>query len=290
MTIRFDDQIIIITGAGGGLGRAYALAFAERGGHVIANDLNVAGAEETARLIADAGGSGDADRTNITDTAAVAEMISGLHEKHGRIDVLLNNAGIVRDRAYHNMTAEEWDAVLSVHLHGTHNLTQAVWPHMRAAGYGRIVMATSGSGLFGNFGQANYGAAKMALLGMMNTLAIEGVKYDIRVNAVAPVAYTQMTEGILPPAAKDLFTPDAVAPAVVYLAGKGAPTGSIISAGAGTYCASRIVETKGIALTDASPEDIESHFENIADFQTLETPGSSVEQVMKFAKNASGAT
>lgn len=287
MTIRFDGQTIIITGAGAGLGRAYALAFAERGGFVVVNDLNKKGADETVQLIEKNGGHAQSNSTDITRANDVGEWIGTLHEQRGKIDVLVNNAGIVRDRAYHNQTHDEWRAVLDVHLEGAHNLTRSIWPIMRQASYGRIVMATSGSGLFGNFGQANYGAAKMALVGLMNTLAIEGLKYNIKVNAIAPVAYTAMTEGILPPTAKDLFKPDVVAPAVLYLSSNDAPNATIMTAGAGAFCASKIIETSGVFIESPSPEKISDQFDIITDYQSVETPGSSVEQVMKFAQKTS---
>ena len=206
MTIRFDGRVAIVTGAGNGLGRAHALELARRGAKVVVNDFggardgtggSLTPAEEVVEEIRAMKGEAFADGANVADAEQCAEMVAEAMRKWGRVDILINNAGILRDKSFAKMTAEDWHAVIDVHLNGSAHCTLAVWPHMREQNYGRVVMTTSTSGIYGNFGQANYGAAKMGVIGLMNTLAIEGAKYGINVNCLSPTAATRMTEDIL---------------------------------------------------------------------------------------------
>jgi NAD(P)-dependent dehydrogenase (short-subunit alcohol dehydrogenase family) len=298
--ITFDEQVAIVTGAGHGLGRSHALALASRGARVVVNDLggardgtgsSLTAAESVAAEIEAAGGEAMANGADVTDADAVASMVAEAMDRWGRIDILINNAGILRDKSFANMTKNDFDLVLAVHLSGTANCTRAVWDHMREAGYGRIVVTTSSSGLYGNFGQANYGAAKLGVVGLMNTLSIEGAKYDIRVNALAPVAHTRMTEELLPDEAKELLKPEEVTPGVVFLVSKDAPNGMILAAGAGGYAAAKIYETEGIWVPEdeRTPETIASRFDEIIDPAGQQEFGAGGEQTMKFLGKAMGA-
>ncbi|MFN4100118.1 MAG: SDR family NAD(P)-dependent oxidoreductase, partial [Pararhodobacter sp.] len=251
MTIRFDRQVAIVTGAGGGLGRAHALALAARGALVVVNDVGKADA--VVDEIRAAGGQAMASNASVSDAEAVAAMVAQVMAQWGRVDILINNAGILRDKSFAKTPIEAFDAVIDVHLRGSWICTQAVWEIMRAQGYGRVLMTTSASGLYGNFGQANYAAAKGALIGLMNTLAIEGAKNNIRVNALAPAAATAMTAELLPPGEAALLTPERVAPGALYLVSEGAPTRAILTAGAGVFALARMDETAGIDL-GAVPE------------------------------------
>lgn len=246
-TLRFDGRVALVTGAGGGLGRAHALALAARGCAVMVNDLGP-NAQAVADEIAAAGGTALADTASVTDAAAVAAMVARAIDAWGRVDILIANAGILRDRSFAKQTPDLFEAVLDVHLRGSWICAQAVWGAMREQGYGRIVFTTSSSGLYGNFGQANYAAAKAALVGLMNTLHLEGAKYGIRVNCLSPAAATQMTEALLPPEAAALLTPASVAPGAVFLASEQAPSRVILGAGAGVFSVVRIEETPGVAL------------------------------------------
>lgn len=295
--ITFDEQVAIVTGAGQGLGRSHALALAARGARVVVNDLggardgtgsSLSAAESVVAEIEAAGGEAMANGADVTDADAVKEMVDAAIEAWGRVDVLINNAGILRDKSFANMVQADFDLVVKVHLTGTAICTKAVWGHMREAGYGRIVVTTSSSGLYGNFGQSNYGAAKLGVVGLMNTLRAEGAKYDIRVNALAPVAHTRMTEDILPGEAKALLKPEEVTPGVVFLVSKDAPNGMILAAGAGGYAAARIYETKGIWLEpqDRTPETIASRINDILDPEGQQEYKSGSEQSMKFVTEA----
>lgn len=288
----------MVSGAGHGLGRSHALALAERGARVVVND--VGGARDgtgSSRSVAEAvveeilagGGEAMASAADITDETAVAAMVSEVVDRWGRIDILINNAGVLRDRSLANMTMEDFRFVVDVHLIGTAICTKAVWGHMKDANYGRIVVTSSSSGLYGNFGQANYGAAKLGVVGLMNTLRLEGDKYGIRVNALAPVAHTRMTEELLPDEAKVLLEPKAVTPAVLFLVSQDAPQGMILTAGAGGYGAVRIHETRGIWLAkgDRTPEMIASRIEEITDPEGQMEFGAGNEQTMKFLASAS---
>ncbi|MET0310032.1 MAG: SDR family NAD(P)-dependent oxidoreductase [Sphingomonas sp.] len=243
--MELQDRVAIVTGAGGGLGRSHALMLARHGARVVVNDMDAAAAERVAAEIDAFGGQARAFGASVTDPAGVSAMVQRTMDEWGRIDVLVNNAGILRDKSFAKMTIEDFRLVVEVHLMGAAICSKAVWEIMRAQNYGRIVMTTSSSGLYGNFGQANYGAAKMALVGLMQTLAIEGSKYDIRVNCLAPTAATQMTDGVLAPEALAHLAPDAVSPGLLALVGKDAPTRAILCAGAGHFARANVTLTSG---------------------------------------------
>ncbi len=272
MSIRFDGRVAIVTGAGGGLGRQHALALAARGAKVLVNDLAPAAggaspAEAVVHEIRAAGGEALANHASVTDFAAVESMVEHTLAAWGRVDILVNNAGILRDKSFSKMDLADFRLVLDVHLMGAVHCCKAVWDTMRAQGYGRIVMTTSSSGLYGNFGQANYGAAKMALVGLMQTLAIEGAKHDIRVNCLAPTAATGMTEGLLPPAVLEQFKPEAVTPALLALVAEDAPNRAILCAGAGSFERAYVTLTRGVHLGLGSevPERLAAELAAVSD-------------------------
>ncbi len=256
MSVRFDGRVAIVTGAGGGLGRSHALALAARGARVVVNDLGAAidgsgASSAAARVVAEiesAGGQAIADGASVTDPAGVTALVARTMERWGRIDILVNNAGILRDKSFAKMDAADFRQVLEVHVMGAFHCTKAVWEIMRAQQYGRIVMTTSSSGLYGNFGQANYGAAKMALVGLMQTLSIEGAKYNIRVNCLAPTAATRMTEGIIAPEQLALLKPEHATPAVLAMVAEDAPTRAILCAGAGGVERAYVTITEGVFI------------------------------------------
>ena len=250
--IDLSGRVAIVTGAGGGLGRAYARLLAQRGARVVVNDLR-SGAESVAREIGEAGGSARAVLCSVTDAGAVGEMVRQTLKDWGRVDILVNNAGILRDKSFAKMSLDDFRLVIEVHLMGAVNCTKAVWEAMREQKYGRIVMTTSSSGLYGNFGQANYSAAKLGLVGLMQTLALEGAKYGIRVNCIAPTAATPMTEGILPAEQLKLLRPEFVAPGILALVAESAPTRAILCAGAGGFEVANITLTKGIHVAGDPP-------------------------------------
>jgi len=239
------ERVAIITGAGGGLGRQHALYLAGKGARVVVNDLAPEAAEAVAAEIRAAGGEAMAIAGSVTDEAGVAAMVARAIDTWGRIDILVNNAGILRDKSFAKMDLHEFRQVVDVHLMGAAICTKAVWETMRAQAYGRIVMTTSSSGLYGNFGQANYGAAKMALVGLMQTLAIEGRKYGIRVNCLAPTASTGMTAGVLPEESLRALDPALVSPALLPLVVEDAPTRAIVCAGAGHFARAYVTLTEG---------------------------------------------
>ncbi len=285
MKLDFTGRVAIVTGAGGGLGRAHALALAARGASVLVNDLGgtaagTSGSPLAAQAVVDeitaAGGRALANGASVTDPTAVAAMVAQAVAAWGRVDILINNAGILRDKSFSKMSLDDFRAVIDVHLMGAVHCTQAVWPLMTAQKRGRIVMTTSSSGLYGNFGQANYGAAKMALVGLMQTLAIEGAKHDIRVNCLAPTAATRMTEGLMPPAVLAALQPEAVVPAMLWLASDDAPTRAIACAGAGTFEAAHITLTQGLHLGIApdTPEQLAAAWAQVSDRQGDQVPGS----------------
>ena len=250
--IDLNGRVAIITGAGGGLGRAHARLLAQRGARVVINDLG-SGAESLAQEIAESGGQARAFLGSVTDAARMQEMVAETLDYWNRIDILVNNAGILRDKTFAKMSLDDFRLVMEVHLMGAVHCTKAVWETMRKQNYGRIVMTTSSSGLYGNFGQSNYSAAKMALVGLMQTLALEGAKYDIRVNCIAPTAATQMMEGILPPEQLAMLRPELVSPAVLALVSENAPTRAILCAGAGGFEIANITLTEGIHIPGDSP-------------------------------------
>ena len=278
--IDLTGRVAIVTGAGGGLGEAHARLLAQRGARVVVNDLSDA-AKEVTEAISGAGGQARAAIGSVSDTAFVQQMVDETVSTWGRVDILVNNAGILRDKSFAKMDLDDFRLVMDVHLMGAVYCTKAVWPHMREQNYGRIVMTTSSSGLYGNFGQANYSAAKLALVGFMQTLAIEGKKYDIRVNCVAPTAYTQMLEGLFPAAQLDLLRPERVSPAVLALVSGDAPTRAIVCAGAGGFELAHITLTKGIHLDDDSTaaEALLDKWGELADRQDEIVPGQGWEQV-----------
>ncbi len=282
MTIRFDDRVVLVTGAGGGLGRAHALALAARGAKVVVNDLGAA-AHAVADEITAAGGQALACVASVTDPAAVDAMVAHTMQRWGRVDVLVNNAGILRDKSFAKMSLEDFSLVMNVHLMGAVHCCKAVWDIMRTQNYGRIVMTTSSSGLWGNFGQSNYGAAKMALVGLMQTLALEGEKHNIRVNALAPTAATAMTAGLMPEPVLAQLSPEAVTPALLYLACDDAPTRAIVCAGAGSYETAQITLTQGVHLAAASRtvEEVATQFAAISDRDGSTVPASGTAQTLR---------
>lgn len=296
MSISFDGKVAIVTGAGLGLGRSHAIQFAARGAKVVVNDLGPDGqASETAlAVVAEieaAGGEAMAHGANVANMAQVEDMVKQAMDKWGRIDILVNNAGILRDKSFGKMTLDEFRLVVDVHLMGSVNCTKAVWDIMKAQNYGRIVMTSSSSGIYGNFGQANYSAAKMAVVGLMNTLSIEGQKNNIHVNGLAPTALTQMTEGLMPENALDLLGPETVTPAVLFLCSEQAPTKCIMGAGAGTFAVSRIYETDGVWLPEdqQTPEGIAANWDKIYDNTEQKELAGAWEQTLKFVtKSAEG--
>ena len=279
MKINFEGQVAIVTGAGGGLGKQHALELGRRGAKVVVNDLggsvdgsggSASAAEQVAQEIRDNGGTAVSSDASVTDFEAVQVMVDETVAKWGRIDILVNNAGILRDKTFSKLELENWHAVIDVHLTGSLNATKCVWPIMVEQKYGRIIMTTSTSGLFGNFGQANYGAAKLGLVGFMNTLRFEGAKYNVFTNAIAPIAATRMTVEL--PGFEDSaekLAPELVTPAVVYLCSEKAPNGRIIQAAGGRYYSADVRENVGVDLgLGASVEDIEANIETILDMSS----------------------
>jgi NAD(P)-dependent dehydrogenase (short-subunit alcohol dehydrogenase family) len=264
MTKALHGQVAIVTGAGSGLGRSHALYLAGRGARIVVNDLAQEAADRVAAEIAMAGGEAVAAPASVTDESAVDAMVASVMERWGRIDILVNNAGILRDRTFAKMSLAEFRLVVEVHLMGAAVCTKAVWEIMRTQAYGRVVMTTSSSGLYGNFGQANYGAAKMALVGLMQTLALEGEKYNIRVNCLAPTAATQMTEGVLADAQLAALEPALVSPGLLALVGEEAPTRAILCAGAGHFARANVTLTEGLWL-GADDEAVIRHWDELSD-------------------------
>ncbi len=269
--LRFDGRVAIVTGAGGGLGRQHALALAARGAKVVVNDFAPAHgsdspADAVVAEIRAAGGQAIANGASVTDFAAVQAMVQQAVDTWGRVDILVNNAGILRDKSFAKMELDDFRLVVEVHLMGAVNCCKAVWELMRAQNFGRIVMTTSSSGLYGNFGQSNYGAAKMALVGLMQTLSLEGAKNDIRVNCLAPTAATRMTEGLMPQAVLDLLKPEAVTPALLALCADDAPNRAIACAGAGTFERAYITLTQGVhlGLGPDTPEQVVAQWDEVS--------------------------
>jgi len=292
MSIRFDGKVVIVTGAGGGLGRCHALEFARRGARVVVNDLGgsvdgTGGSSEAAqKVVAEieaAGGTAIANGASVTDDAGVAHLVKQTMDAYGRIDVLIANAGILRDKSFSKMELKDFEAVLAVHVMGTVKPTKAVWQIMRDQQYGRIVVTTSSTGLYGNFGQTNYGAAKLGLVGFMNTLKLEGAKDNIKVNAISPVAATRMTEGIIPPQVFEMLKPEYVTPAVVFMASEDAPTGVIMTAGAGIFSAAEIIESNGVNLGHRADADtVAEYWTKISDFTGANHYTMGGDQTQKF--------
>jgi len=287
-----DNKVAIVTGAGGGLGRAHALALAQHGARVVVNDLGGEREGSRARAVVDEisqlGGEAIADGGDVTNFEQMQAMVAAAVAKWGRVDILVNNAGILRDKSFAKMSLDDFRLVVDVHLMGAVNCTKAVWDLMREQHYGRIVFTTSSSGLYGNFGQANYGAAKMALVGLMQTLALEGAKQNIRVNCLAPTAATAMTEGILSPEALLKLQPEKVSPAVVALASEDAPTRMILLAGADSFESAHITMTEGVFLGDADEiaPQILQQLEEIQDRAGETVPSTGFEQYALEVKKA----
>ena len=297
MTIRYDGQVAIVTGSGNGLGRSHALALAARGAKVLVNDLGgsvngVGGSSdaalETVAMIEAAGGEAIANGANVAVMNEVEAMIAQAMDKWGRVDILVNNAGILRDKSFAKMELADFQLVVDVHLMGSANCTKAVWDLMREQGYGRIVMTTSSSGMYGNFGQANYGAAKMAVVGLMNTLCIEGEKYDIKVNCLSPTAGTRMLEGLVTEEQSDIMTVESVTAALLTLCDTDAPNRTILCAGAGGYARTHIYETDGIYLPpdQQTPENVRAQMDSIDNPEGQEILVGGFQQTNKFVGKA----
>ncbi len=276
-----QDRVIVVTGAGGGLGREYARTLAREGAGVVVNDLGGARdgtgagsamADEVVKEIRDAGGRAVANYDSVAESEGAANIIKTAIDEFGRVDGVISNAGILRDGTFHKMEFGSWDAVLKVHLYGGYNVIRAAWPHFRENGFGRVVVATSTSGLFGNFGQANYGAAKMGLVGLINTLAQEGAKYNIKANAVAPIAATRMTQDILPPEVFEKLTPEYVAPVVAYLCTEELPeTASVFIVGGGKVQRVALFQNAGVTFTGVpSVDDVAVKWGEITDLSAAE--------------------
>ena len=292
-TVEFKDRVAIVTGAGGGLGRSHALALAARGVKVVVNDLggSVDGtgggstmADNVVAEIIAAGGEAIANGANVTKEDEVQAMVDEAIAKWGHIDILVNNAGILRDKSFSKMTLQDWDLVVAVHLRGSATCTKAVWNHMKERGYGRIVMTTSSSGMYGNFGQTNYGAAKAGLSGFMRTLCLEGAKYDIRINTLSPTARSRMTENLMPEEILEKLTVESVSAGLVYLVCDDAPNRMILCAGAGGYSETKVVETQGINLDegDQTPENVAKFIDQIRSMDGAEEYTNGGQQGAKF--------
>jgi NAD(P)-dependent dehydrogenase (short-subunit alcohol dehydrogenase family) len=294
--IRFDGKVAIVTGAGGGLGRQHALELARRGCKVVVNDLGGSvdgsgGSTEAAAKVVDEirglGGEAIANGSSVTDDAGVALMIKQAMDAWGRIDILIANAGVLRDKTFAKMEIADFEFVLGVHLMGAVKPAKAVWEIMREQNYGRLVFTTSAAGLFGNFGQTNYGAAKLGLVGFMNTLKLEGQKNNIHVNSICPTAATRMTENVIPPPVMAHLRPEFVTPGVLYLCSEEAPTGVVLAAGGGSFSLVRICEAQGTYLGEQglAPEQVRDNWAKIADETGQETYNSAMEELGKLARH-----
>ena len=296
MTIRFDDRVAIVTGAGNGLGRIHALQLAARGAKVVINDFggsrdgsgsSTDAAQAVVEEIRQAGGNAIANGANVADYEQVQAMVRQTVESFGRVDVLINNAGILRDKSFAKMELADIHAVINVHLLGSMYCSKAVWDLMKEQNYGRILMTTSAAGLFGNFGQANYGAAKMGLVGLMNMLAIEGRKNNIHVNTLAPMAATRMTADVMPEELLKAIRAEQVSPGALFLVSEQAPTKLVLSAGAGVFSAVRMEETTPVFLgSELTPEDVQAHLEQITDWSSAGPRDDANQQVGLFIDTA----
>ena len=292
MGIDLHGQVAIITGAGAGLGRAHALALADRGVAVVINDVEGppstsgrrSAAASVAQEIVDAGGKAMVALCDVSDEQAVSQMVARIIDEWGRVDILINNAGILRDKSFGKSDLNAFREVVDVHLMGSVNCSHAVWPHMVKQGYGRILMTTSASGIYGNFGQANYGAAKSAVVGLMNVLAIEGESKGIRVNSLAPTAATQMTEDLLEPQELARLSPEAVSPGAVFMVSHDAPTKTILAAGAGVFAVARMEESAGVYLPESmrTAEQIAHHWSRVSDMTSSVVTHSAFEQTRRY--------
>lgn len=297
MAIRFDGRVAIVTGAGNGLGKAHALGLASRGAKVVVNDFggardgsggSLSPAEAVVEEIRQAGGVAMADGADVSNFEQVTAMVERATREWGSVDLMCANAGILRDKSFGKMEAADFQKVLDVHLVGTFYCCKAAWAGMRDRNYGRIVLTTSSSGLYGNFGQANYGAAKSGMVGLMNVLAEEGRKSDIRVNIISPTAATRMTEELLPPQALQLMKPNAITPAVEYMLSEDAPTRTIMGAGAGSFAVIKVLESEGINLPESewTPDAVAAHFAEISDMSKARALTGAFEQTQKYVAQA----
>jgi NAD(P)-dependent dehydrogenase (short-subunit alcohol dehydrogenase family) len=300
MAIRFDGRVAVVTGAGAGLGRAHALGLAKLGARVVVNDMgaktdgtggSATPAETVVEEIRKAGGEAMADGADVSNFEQVKEMVARAAMKWGGVDLMVANAGILRDKSFGKMEPEDFAKVIAVHLTGTYNCCKAVWDGMRERNYGRIVLTTSSSGLFGNFGQANYAAAKAGMVGLMNVLAEEGRKTNIKVNTISPTAATRMTEGLIGPEILALMKPESITPAVLYLLSENAPTRTIMGAGAGSFAVIKVVETEGLNLPQDqwTPDAIAANFAKIGDMSTSRDLGGAFFQTFKYVEQAAKA-
>jgi NAD(P)-dependent dehydrogenase (short-subunit alcohol dehydrogenase family) len=300
MAIRFDGRVAVVTGAGAGLGRAHALGLAKLGAKVVVNDMgaktdgtggSATPAESVVEEIRKAGGEAIADGSDVSNFEQVKEMVARAAIKWGSVDLMVANAGILRDKSFGKMEPEDFAKVIAVHLTGTYNCCKAVWDGMRERNYGRIVLTTSSSGLFGNFGQANYAAAKAGMVGLMNVLAEEGRKTNIKVNTISPTAATRMTEGLIGPEILALMKPESITPAVLYLLSEDAPTRTIMGAGAGSFAVIKVVETEGLNLPQDqwTPDAIAANFAKIGDMSTARDLGGAFFQTFKYVEQAAKA-
>ena len=300
MAIRFDGRVAVVTGAGAGLGRAHALGLAKLGAKVVVNDMgaktdgtggSASPAEAVVEEIRKAGGEAIADGSDVSNFEQVKEMVARAAMKWGSVDLMVANAGILRDKSFGKMEPDDFAKVIAVHLTGTYNCCKAVWDGMRERNYGRIVLTTSSSGLFGNFGQANYAAAKAGMVGLMNVLAEEGRKTNIKVNTISPTAATRMTEGLIGPEILALMKPESITPAVLYLLSEDAPTRTIMGAGAGSFAVIKVVETEGLNLPQDqwTPDAIAANFAKIGDMSTARDLGGAFFQTFKYVEQAAKA-
>jgi len=298
--IRFDNRVAIVTGAGVGLGRSHALGLAARGAKVVVNDLGAAtdgtgassqAAQAVVQEIHDMGGQAIANGSNVTDPVQVQAMVDEAIDTFGHVDILVNNAGILRDKTFAKASLDDFRVVLDVHLMGSVNCTHALWSHMVGREYGRIVLTTSASGLYGNFGQSNYGAAKAAMLGLMNVLAQEGGRKNVHVNMLAPTAATRMTEALLPPETLDLLRPETITPGLLMLVSEAAPNKMILGAGAGCFTETKVYETAGVALQgDAlTPEGVLAALGQIRNPEGQTEMDNAFAQTRKYARMAAEA-
>jgi len=298
MTISFEGRVAIVTGAGGGLGRAYAIELARRGAKVVVNDLGGARdgtgySDSAAQVVAEierADGEAIANGASVTDLGQVEAMVAEAKARWGGVHILINNAGILRDKSFAKMSLEDFRAVVDVHLIGSANCTKAVWETMREQNYGRILMTSSSTGLYGNFGQANYGAAKLGLAGFAKTLSLEGARYGIRVNSLAPTAATRMTEDLFPAEMLAAFNPDNVVPAALFLVSEDAPSNAIVGAGGGVVQAAYVTLTPGYALPEGrrTVEEVAENWDRIVSREGEIVPQSGAEQAMLILKTLKG--
>ena len=293
MEIRFDEQVAIVTGAGRGLGRSHAIAMASKGAKVVVNDFSGSNeisenAKSVVQEITSAGGEAIAHGANVANFDQVQSMVGEAIDKWGRVDILVNNAGILRDKTFLKMSVEDMREVIDVHLMGSLNCSKAVWEIMREQSYGRIVLTSSSSGLYGNFGQTNYGAAKMAMVGIMNTLHLEGMKYNSKVNCLAPTAGTAMTDGLFPEPVFKLMPPESVSPGVVFLCSENAPSRKVLAAGGGSFAIFKGFETEGVNLLpdELSAESVAKYWDKIDSENNMQEPQSGSAQSQKFAMQA----